>query len=116
GNTKLTTQIVKGFAPKRYTNSIPRLPLSEENAWLHTGRSLFRASHRNITIIGFPLNVSLQKKCPTLFSNEPTTGGSRTPVLLATQYKLHNRVFGLKRRSVSPSKRLPSWPGISVVE
>src|SRR5882672_10851664 len=76
------------------------LPLSDENAWLHTGRSLFRTSHRNITIMGFSLNVSLQKKCPTLFSNEPTTGGSRTPVLLATQYKLHNLVFGLKSRSV----------------
>src|ERR1700757_2372793 len=92
------------------------LPLSGENAWLHTGRSLFRTSQRNIMIIGFPLNVSLQKKWPTLFSNEPSTGGSITPELLATQYKLHNLVFGLNSRSVRPSKCLPSWPGISVVE
>src|SRR5581483_2863256 len=91
-------------------------PLSVENAWPHTGRSLFRASQRNIVIIGLPLNVSLQKKCPTLFSNEPTTGGSITPLLLATQYKLHNLVFGLNSRSVRPSKRLPCWPGNSVVE
>src|SRR5205823_8880745 len=28
-----------------------------------TGRSLFRASQRNITMIGFPLKVSLQKSC-----------------------------------------------------
>lgn len=56
-------------------------------------------------IIG--LNVSLQKKWPTSFSNEPTTGGSMTPELLATQYKLHNLVLGLKSRSVRPSKRLP---------
>src|SRR5437763_15009930 len=66
-------------------------------------------------MIGFPLKVSLQKKCPTPFSNEPTTGGSRTPVLLATQYKLHRRVLGLKSRKVRPLKGLPSWPGNSVV-
>ena len=47
---------------------------------------------------------------------EPLPSGSRTPELLATQYKLHNLVFGLKSRSVRPSKCLPSWPGISVVE
>ena len=45
-------------------------------------------------IIG--LNVSLQKKWPTSFSNEPATGGSMTPELLATQYKLHNLVLGIK--------------------
>src|SRR5438445_13204130 len=67
-------------------------------------------------MIGFPLKVSLQKKCPTPFSNEPTTGGSRTPVLLATQYKLHSRVLGLKSRKVRPCKSLPSWPENSVVE
>jgi hypothetical protein len=30
-----------------------------------------------------------------------------TPELLATQYKLHNLVLGLKSRSLRPSKRLP---------
>ena len=82
-------------------------PLSGEKAWLQIGCSLSRASHLNITIIGFPLKLSLAKKCPTLFSNEPTTGGSKTPTLLATQYKLHNLVFGLKSRKVRPSKRFP---------
>src|SRR5260370_3622018 len=72
--------------------------------------------HLNIMMIGLSLNVSLQKKWPTLFSNEPTTGGSRTPTLLATQYKLHNLVFGLNRRTVRPSNRFPSWPRISCVE
>src|SRR5207249_9256100 len=81
------------------------LPLSGENAWLQTGRSLSRASHLNIMMIGLPLKVSLAKKWPTLFSNEPTTGVSRTPTLLATQYKLHNLVFGLNRRRVRPSNR-----------
>ena len=85
----------------------PISPLSGEKAWLQIGCSLSRASHLNITIIGFPLKLSLAKKCPTLFSNEPTTGGSKTPTLLATQYKLHNLVFGLKSRKVRPSKRFP---------
>src|SRR4029077_7079262 len=67
-------------------------------------------------MIGFPLKVSLPKKCPTPFSNEPTTGGSIVPVLLAIQYKLHNRVLGSKRRRVRPSKSLPSCPGNWVVE
>src|SRR6266480_5463931 len=77
------------------------LPLSGEKAWLHTGRSLSLASQRNMTIIFFPLKVSFAKKCPTPFSNEPTTGGSSTPTLLATQYRLQNLVFGLKSRSVT---------------
>src|SRR5207248_6907169 len=92
------------------------LPESDEKAWLQIGCSLSRASHLNITMIGFPLKVSLAKKCPTLSSNEPTTGGSKTPTVLATQYKLHNLVFGLKSRKVRPSKRFPSRLGISVVE
>src|SRR6266496_1473868 len=92
------------------------LPLSGEKAWPHTGRSLSLASQRNMTIIFFSLKVSLAKKCPTPFSNEPTTGASKTPTLLATQYRLHNLVFGLKSLSVRPSKSFPSWPGISVVE
>src|ERR1700737_1838093 len=91
-------------------------PPSGEKAWLQTGRSLSRASHRNITMTGLPLKVSFAKKWPTLFSNEPTTGGSRTPTLLATQYKLHNLVFGLKSLRVRPSKGFPCCPGISVVE
>src|SRR5438046_4683408 len=62
------------------------LPLSGEKAWPHTGRSLFRASQRKTTRIGLPLSVSLPKKWPTPFwSNEPTTGGSIFPVLLAIQ-------------------------------
>src|ERR1700720_4942429 len=67
-------------------------------------------------MMGLPLKVSLQKKWPTLFSNEPTTGSSSVPVLLASQYKLQSRVFGLNNRRVRPSNRFPSWPGISVVE
>src|SRR5262249_40657329 len=92
------------------------LPSSEEKACPQTGRSLFRASQRNITMIGFPLSVSLPKKWPTPFSNDPTTGGSIVPVLLAIQYRLHNRVFRLKSRRVIPSNSLPSCPGNSVVE
>src|SRR3989442_13160869 len=72
------------------------LPLSGEKAWLQTGRSLSRASQRNIMMIGRPLKVSRAKKCPTPFWNEPMTGGSRTPTLLATQYRLQSLVFGLK--------------------
>src|SRR5262249_40911600 len=69
-------------------------PLSGEQAWLQTGRSLSRESQRKIMMIGLPLKVSLVKKCPTPFSNEPTTGGSRMPVLLGTQYSRQSRVFG----------------------
>src|SRR5689334_14893171 len=87
------------------------LPLSGEKACPQRGRSLFRASQRNITIIGFPFSVSLAKKCPMPFSNDPTTGGSIVPVLLAIQYRLHNFVFGLKSRTVRPSNSLPSCPG-----
>src|ERR1700730_6714590 len=92
------------------------LPLSGEKAWLQTGRCLSRASQRNIMMIGFPLKVSRVKKWPTLFSKEPTTGGSSTPTLLATQYKLQHLVFGLQSRRVTPSNFFPSCPGISVVE
>src|SRR5689334_22028728 len=62
------------------------LPLFVEKAWPQTGRSLFRASQRKTTRIGFPFSVSLPKKWPTPFwSKEPTTGGSILPVLLAIQ-------------------------------
>ena len=58
----------------------------------------------------------LAEEMADIVFKEPTTGGSMTPELLATQYKLHNLVFGLKSRRVSPSKCLLSWLGISVVE
>src|SRR4030095_10715714 len=68
-------------------------------------------------MIGLPLSVSLPKKWPTpFFSNEPTTGGSIFPVLLAIQYRLQSRVFGSNNRKVSPSKSLPPIPGNCVVE
>src|ERR1017187_3865347 len=51
-------------------------PLSSEKAWLQIGLSLSLASQRKATKIFFPLNVSFVMKCPTLFSNDPNTGGS----------------------------------------
>src|SRR5947209_4805871 len=59
------------------------LPLSEENAWPHTGRSLFRASHRNSTILGFPLNISLQKKYANICTHKAITRGYITSQLLS---------------------------------
>ena len=61
------------------------LPLSVENAWLQIGSCGLRTSQRNTTMIGWPLKVSRAKKWPILFSNEPTTGGSRWPELLSAQ-------------------------------
>src|SRR5258708_23533042 len=59
-------------------------------------------------MISLHLNDSLEKNVPKLLSKEPKTGFSMVPELLSAQNMDHSFVAGLKRRTVIPSKGLPS--------